>query len=494
MHPRASSEWVCCLDLGTTHLKAALVDRRGRLAALARAPVPDPAAEFDASRLLLSACALVRRLLRAAPGRAPRVAALCVTNQRATLVAYPRRPGGRAPAFSWKDPRGADAFARFAARVGPARFRALTGLPPSALWSVGRLEWLRSARPELRRAAPRFGLLHDHALAGLGADGAFVDPSNASVTGLLDVRRMEWCPALLKAAGLPATRLPSLRPAGSPAGALSRAAAARTGLPAGTPLVVGGGDQQCAALGMGVIDPGQAGLCVGTVAVFSFPCSAPRAGAQGFFLTAHALPDRWLLEGIHPSFGSCFQQPLALLGLNRPREVARLMARAGEGAHGAGFLPFLAGTGSPDFRAGARAAWFGLDAAHRREDLALCALEAAFLELRRVFEAAARLCPARRLTLSGGGARHPHLRQAVADVTGCRVASLADAEATLRGASVLAWTGAGRFASVAEAARALAPRAAAETRPGPRRARWERLYERHLQAVRALAPLDEVPA
>ncbi len=111
--------------------------------------------------------------------------------------------------------------------------------------------------------------------------------------------------ALIEAAGLSAARLPALRPAGSVAGEISREAAQATGLRPGTQLVLGGGDQQCAALGLGVTEPGEAGVCLGTAAVACCVTDHPVADARGrYSCTAHVLPKRFVLEGIHNTFSS----------------------------------------------------------------------------------------------------------------------------------------------------------------------------------------------
>jgi xylulokinase len=337
---------------------------------------------------------------------------------------------------------------------GAARYEALTGLPPSFLWTLGKLLLLRRADPAVWGGTARFALLHDFVLRAFGAGDLYCDLSNASLTGLLDLRALDWSDEILAAAGLDRARLPTLVRPGQRVGAVSREAARRSGLREGTWLVAGGGDQQCAALGQGAVEPGDAGLCLGTAAVVSCPVDAPLTGTGGrFFCTVHAAPGRWVIEGLLNSVGSALDWAARALGLDG---VAALEAEAsGASSEGAFFLPHLSGVGSPDHRAAARGAWVGLDLGCTRARLARAAFEGVAHETGRILDAMEERGPIRQLVLSGGGAAGQLLPRLLADLSGRRLVLREHHEATLAGAALLAWCGAGRFADPLEAARTL---------------------------------------
>lgn len=293
---------VCAVDVGTTRIKALTVSEEGTPGPVAGAPseleTPRPgAAEVDAD-------ALWRRtlgVLRQAAATAGQVAALAITNQRATVFVVDGAGTPLARGLSWHDRRGEQALSAWLERVGAAHFAQVTGLVPSALWSLSRILWWQ------QRGLPpgaRFATVQDWLLRRLGASEWVLDPANASAVGLLNVHSLTWDDALLQATGVARAQLPALAASGTPVGRLARGVAAATGLPAGTPLILGGGDQQCASLGAGVVDPGMVAANLGTAGVISAPCERPLIDRRGRLVClAHVVPGRWVLEGLETSYG-----------------------------------------------------------------------------------------------------------------------------------------------------------------------------------------------
>ena len=104
-------------------------------------------------------------------------------------------------------------------------------------------------------------------LRRLGAEVLESDPSALTLNGMLDIRKLDWSEEVCQAAGIDLTRLPQVGKPGTMVGRLSKAAAEETKLPAGIALCRGGGDQQCAAVGAGVIRQGLAEVTIGTAAM-----------------------------------------------------------------------------------------------------------------------------------------------------------------------------------------------------------------------------------
>jgi sugar (pentulose or hexulose) kinase len=381
------------------------------------------------------------------------IAGVTVTNQRATVIplGLDGRPLG--PAISWQDTRGSAALDRFITDFGRERFIARTGLPPSALWSLAKILWLQDNAPEMGSAHPRFVLLHDYTLAALGADDFYTDPSNASVTGCLTLATGAWNREILESARLALSQFPVVCPAGTPVGTVSAAAAETTGIAEGTPLVVGGGDQQCGALGIGAVHPGTAGIVLGTAAVVSCPTDHPICDTQNHvFCTAHVVPGRWVIEGIHNTFGSAARWASLLLGQDSPEAFDALAMEAASGAEGVCFYPYLAGIGSPDFDAATQGAFLGVKLSTTPAEMARAVLEGTTLELRRVLDSLQPYSAIDRFVVAGGGAARPLRVQLLADVLGHPLTVNPIPEATLVGAAMCAWTGVGRFSSLLDAA------------------------------------------
>lgn len=482
----SSATLFAAVDCGTTAVKGAVFDVRGRCLALHRRNVrcrygSDGRVEQDAEAVARAAFRVLKHAVSESGSPPASVAALSVTGQRATMVCL---DGGGRPlgsAMSWQDLRSGPELREFLGRMTAHQFSRITGLPPDPVFSLGKLLLLKRREPERYRAAKRFVLVHDFILHALGAPDYVTDPSNASLTGLCDIARAAWSEPILAAAGLDAGRLPRIAPSAVRVGGLSSAAARRCGLLQGTPLVNGGGDQQCAAIGAGIVSPSVCSITLGTAGVvFAAVRRAVRDPRHRLMSCIHAVPGLWEVEGLQHAAGDSLDWMASLFATAADsRSVAARVARVPPGSNGVRFYPFLAGAGCPHWRPDAAGAFLGLRRAHGAGILWRAVLEGVAFENRRILEAIESLCgPIREIRLTGGYASLAQWERIHADVCGRPVIRLRQPQATLLGAAVLAATGAGAFDSVAEGA-VRTVRAARVARPDPARAAaYDDLYRR----------------
>jgi PAS domain S-box-containing protein len=445
---------VCCIDLGTTRLKLAAVDATGRILAMVDGPASPllqegDAVQFDPEHTWLSVCDLFSRLWESGV-RPEQVLGVVPTCQRATVIPVDLDGAPVAHAISWQDKRGQEAITRFTEAYGIQRFRRDTGLPPSALWTLGKLLEIRESKPAFRRDVARYLLVNDFILRRLGARSWVTDPSNASLTGLFSITDLSWSREILAAAHIDASRLPQIRPSGTSCGTVSREASRLTGLEPRTLLVLGGGDQQCAALGLGAIESWQAALSLGTAAVVSCPIDRVANDADaGAFCTVHVVPGYWVLEGIHNAFGSTLRWAANLLGVDGPTLEA-LGSECDQGTTGPVFLPLLAGAGTPDFDPSMKGWLAAIDLGHDRASVAHAVLAGLAMEMRRMIEAVDPEYRIEEILLAGGGARSAVFLQELADTVGRRLLKRSTSEAGIVGAAMLGWTNLGLTSSVKE--------------------------------------------
>ncbi|MBI4870612.1 MAG: hypothetical protein HY814_03500 [Candidatus Riflebacteria bacterium] len=455
---------VAAVDCGTSWTKGAVFDVRGELLGLASRRTPsstfsDGRVEVDLARLSRAVFAVLREAASRAGVRHSDVAGIAVTNQRATLVCYDRDGLPDGAGLSWQDLRGGPALDCFEGRVSRKEFHQLTGLPLDPVFTVGKLAWLRKHQPERFSRAARFGLIQDFVLGRLGAPTPGCDLSNASLTGLLDLRTRSWSPAILEALGLSPARLPALVAPGRQVGVLGRTAASRTGLAEGTPLVSGGGDQQCAGLGAGAVQPGIVAITLGTAAApLCFTQRPALDPAVRVTCCVHAAPGTWEVEGLQNSAGVCLEWLARQVNGGRalgPAFFAEVAARR-PGANGLLFLPYLAGASAPYWIPEATGTFLGLRLCHGKADLARAVLEGVSLQTRAILEVFRSLdLPIREVRLTGGGTAIAAWNQIQADLYGLSVATLANPQATLLGAGILATLGIGAHDSVAQATKAM---------------------------------------
>jgi sugar (pentulose or hexulose) kinase len=454
-HKGFINNFVCTVDVGSTGIKAGLVDDAGAVVACAHRPTPQDSIHDDARfafrpEALLDAVGDAVREAVAISGLPPAaIRAVGIASQRATVIG---RDAAGEPIFalSWQDNRCAEEFERFATNFGPRRFYSLTGMPPGPIYSLGKLLWVRKVHPRIFARLAHLSFVADDLVASLTGAAAATDPSLASTSGLFEMTQRQWNEELVAAAGLQSEMLPAMVDSGTIGGRLNAAGAARLGLEKETPVLVAGGDQQIALLGSGVFEEGVACLGAGTGAFLTLPVRAPLTDfSRGFACTAYVLPDHWVMEGFLPSFLSTLNWFAALTG--RRFENLETMPDARGAVH---FLPFLAGVGAPDCRADLRGCFIGLSLETTAEEMAGALLRGLAFETRRVLEAMSAFRPIDRVILVGGGGACRALVELMATVFERPLLLSVELQATLRGAAAAAWTALGRFPSVAEAARA----------------------------------------
>ena len=450
---------VAALDCGTTALKAAVFDLYGRTRGIVSRPCPvvhrpGGRIEHDPRALMGAACAALRGAL-ARSGAAPaQVAALSLCTQRATLVCADRHGQAIGRAISWQDLRGAGQIAALRRRIGDAAYYRITGLPNHPVFSLGKMLWVQHEASVTRKPA-RFALVHDYLLRELGCGDFFCDWSNASLTGLLDVAALRWSPEILALTGIKESQLPTLVPPGQPVGRLSREAARRTGLLAGTPLMAGGGDQQCAGLGAGAVAPGVVEITLGTAAVpLVYSERVARDPRRRVTCCAHAVPGRWEVEGLQNAAGASLEWLREVFdGPGRfGKEEFAAVARVRPGAGGILYYPYLTGSAAPHWDPQATGMLLGLRRDHDRAALVRAVMEGVSLETREILDVFASLkIPIREVRLTGGCTRIEVWNQMQADIFDKPVCTLETEEASLLGAAILAASGAGAFRSIAAA-------------------------------------------
>src|SRR4051812_37354389 len=251
------------VDLGTTHLKALLYDdRQRRVLDLAIAPTPTlhdgQLTSHDADDVVLTALGLLAGILDG--DRARLLAGIGVSGVGEEIVTLDGDDRPTGPVLAWYDPRGHEEADTLAAGAPPRLHRRLA---MDASYSLFKLLWLHAHRPDefgrIRRVLDPSAYL----LLRLGAR-ATMDWSHASRTALFDPWTTAWDAETLRAAQLPGSSLPELVPSGTIVGTASSREAVTAGIPAGTPLVIGGHDHLCGAYASGVREPGDLYVSAGT--------------------------------------------------------------------------------------------------------------------------------------------------------------------------------------------------------------------------------------
>ena len=490
-------------DIGTSSVKVIVVSTDGRTLALSSRPVTLSAAGSgrleeapeDWWRALGAASAEARGALPTGT----EIRAIGLSGHMSGLVLLDKAMKPVRPCLLLADSRGTREAADLKESVR-ARIVEQTGNCPSSAFTFGKLLWVQKQEPASFSRATWAVSAKDYILARL-TGSVSTEPTDAGNFLLLDPDAARWDEVLMGLLDLPPGLFPPLRPPSQVVGTLTAAAARETGFAPGTPVVAGAADMACAAVGSGTLTEGIAAMSLGTASPIIMPVSRiDRALVGRFTFHPNAVAgSRYALASILSGGRSYqwLQKVLRQAGAASVdfAELDRLASGSSTGAGGVLFLPFLTGTGSPDWRESGRAAWLGIGAATTLAELTRSVLEGVAFNCRECLELFhGRGGKTSEIVVSGGGAKSRLWLQALADVTGLTVRALEEREASALGAAVLAAAGCGQFSSISEAAAAMVRRAESRQPEARQNERYGELYTAYLTAKRSLVAVDEALA
>jgi glycerol kinase len=480
---------ILVIDIGTTGLRAALVDDTTAIRSLHYRPfppsIPSPGlVEFDAremGRLVLDAA----RAAIADAGSDP-VTAVGITNQRASTVIWDRSTGEPiAPALGWQDLR----------TVGECIMAKIEhGLPLAPNQSATKIAWLLANTPGAADRDLCFGTV-DSWVAWVLSEGALhvTDHSNAAVTGLFQHDGSGWNDGVCGLLGIPVSILPSIVDS---SGLIGTASA----LPGAPSIAAIAGDQQASLVGQGCVHPGLAKITFGTGGMLDMctggtaPSTANRTANGTFPIVAwsHEGELTWGVEAVMLTAGTCIEWLRDDLGLIATSAESHDVAAGCATSDGVVFVPALLGLGTPHWDYGARGTLLGVTrgtdrshvvravlegVAHRGADLVIAAETDTGLTI-----------PF--LRVDGGMSANPTFVQALADASGKPVEVSPVVEATTLGAGLLAGLGTGVWSGLDEIAASWRPAKVVDPGEPLDRTRWAMAVERASGWIPELSSLD----
>jgi len=443
------------LDQGTTGSTAAFFDR-STLTILGNAKVEFPqhfptpgwvehhGDEIWASILAALKLGWEKTVLTRPSAKPSSIAAIGITNQRETVLAWNRRSGEFAgPAIVWQDRRTADFCATL--RKDEALQRMIhtrTGLVCDPYFSASKMRWILEHQPKAREWASRgelaLGTMDCYVIFRLTGGASFVtDHTNASRTMLYSLGSGGYDDELMRLFGVPRDALPEISPSAGHFG-VTRGV---PGIPDGVPITGCLGDQQAALCGHEADQPGEGKVTYGTGAFYLLNTGEKPVVSDGGLLTSVGFSSgtkrTFVLEGSTFIAGAAVQflrdnfkwfNDATLsesLALSEPRDEHVL------------FVPALAGLGAPYWNPHAKGALFGLTRGTSRAQITRAVLESIALQIVQLNRAMTRLFPApnRRLGVDGGATRSNYLKQFQADVIRSELVRPSNLETTAKGAA-----------------------------------------------------------
>ncbi|EXX86538.1 xylulose kinase [Paenibacillus darwinianus] len=492
--------YVIGIDLGTSAVKALLIDREGRVRGEASQSYPlihehSGWSEQQPEDWVESTAAALQEVLRSSGLSREQVEGISFSGQMHGLVLLDADKKPVRNAILWNDTR-TTAECREIERelgdtlLGVARNPALEG------FTLPKILWVRKHEPEVFGLSASFLLPKDYVRFRLTGE-LYMDYSDAAGTLLFDVANRRWSEEILRAFDLPAGFCPPLVESHALVGVLLPGMAERTGLAAGTKVFAGGADNACGAIGAGILSEGLTLCSIGTSGViltYENDKESDYAGKVHFF--NHGQVDAYYAMGVTLAAGyslSWFQNTFA------PEEsFGELLKGVGEVKPGAGgllFTPYLVGERTPHADSQIRGSFIGVDGSHTRDHFARAVMEGITFSLAEsvaVFRSAGKKVD--RVVSIGGGAQNPVWLQMQADIFNAEVAALENEQGPGLGAAMLAAYGCGWFDSLAACADKFVKRASAY-QPQPEAVKaYEGLFDIYRQVYAQTRGMNEALA
>ena len=488
-------------DAGTTGCKCTIFSARGEALCSVRrgyeTKYPQPNwSEQDPDAILAAVYDGIRELLQQV---SPQQIA-CVGLSGTMNGCIPVDEDGRAlhPNIIHSDSRTEAQVEEILRVISPEDFYHLTGNRPDTHYTLPKILWFKENLPEVYARAKWFLNIKDYIYGNLTGRFGFTDYSDASLTIALDINNRRWATELLGELKLDAERMPKLLVGHDMRGKITRAAYRQTGLIAGTPVAIGGGDGACTARGAGVTDPGSAYCYIGSSAWVSQILEKPVLDPKARIFNYLDLDgESYHVCGTVQCGAAAFDWSLKnLLGGNeKPADISNVENMARQirpGAEGVLFLPTLMGSRTPYWDANTRGCLMGFSLYHDNRHIARAVYEGIAFALNSCAEVMAECgAPMHSMMLTGGGARSglwPDMLASIFDLT--TKVHQSPGETTSLGAAIAAGVGVGLFEGYSQATAMVSARSTHAPVPQWRQA-YKEIYPIYADIYGHIKPLND---
>ena len=438
---------MCVFDVGTTGARSIIFDINGKVIFKAYEEYPvvkqpvgiseqDPIIWWNA---LKNTC---NEIVKSGVVNPEDIIGIVATFQRATMTIINKDGEVLHPALTWMDERELTDIKEFQEEGGLRR-------------AIPKILWLKFNKPDLYNKT--FKIISTDTYIYMKLCGECVtDPTNG-INGILNMETLQWDDDLADLYDIPTELWPELHTPGEIIGELSSEAADILGLKQNTPIILGGGDQQCSALGLGITNKGQAKVTIGTGTFVDFVFDKPvkPAGIVPIFSFPHVIKGKWVIEGVMPGTGTMFQmyaKNFSQLQIKQSEErnisVYDILTKEAEsappGSNGLLFIPLYT------FRKGTI---HGMGWHHSRPHFARAIMESASLSAQfylNLIEGMVKL-KAPELRMDGGGVNSDFWAQIFADVMSKRILIPEIKDGAAMGAAILGFVGSKSYDTIEKA-------------------------------------------
>ncbi len=455
------------IDLGTSGTKTVLFDTKGKPVASSTVEYPmhqpqngwaeqDPLDWWNAAKQTIST------VLKDSKVDKNEVVGIGISGQMHGLVLLDENGEVLRNSIIWCDGRTGKECEEITKTIGAERLIEITANPALTGFTAGKILWVRNNEPEIFKKAKHVLLPKDYVrycLTGVYA----TEVSDASGMNLLDMQTRDWSDEIIDKLNLDQSLFAKVHESCDVIGGVTAEAAKLTGLLEGTIVVGGAGDNAAAAVGMGVVEEGNAFTTIGTSGVVfahsdrvtidpkgrvhTFCAAVPNAYTVMSCTLAAGLSLKWLRDTL------CDNERIMAETFDVDPYVVMsdLAKRSPIGSNRLIYMPYLMGERSPILDSDARGGFIGLSAIHTKADIIRSVMEGVIYSQKHCLDVLDEMKVAPKTMLAcGGGGKSPLWRQMMADSFDCPVMTAVNDEGPALGVAILAGVGAGIYKSVAE--------------------------------------------
>lgn len=456
------------IDIGTSGTKTVLFDRGGNpiSSSTAEYPLYQPEigwAEQDPQDWWKAVCITINQVIKDSNINPESISGIGLSGQMHGLVMLDGDGNVLRKSIIWCDQRTAKECVEITEKVGEKRLIDITANPALTGFTASKILWVRNNEPEIYEKCRKILLPKDYIRYMLTGEFA-TEVSDASGMQLLDIKNRCWSKEVLNALDIPIEYLGDVHESIVVSGKVHKKAAQVTGLKENTPVVGGAGDQAAGAIGNGIIKSGQISSTIGTSGVVFAHLDEPIIDEKGRVHTfCHAVPGAWHMMGVTQGAGLslkwfrdnfCTNEIEVAKGMGIDPYV--LMTKEAEkvpaGSRGVIYLPYLMGERTPHLNPKAKGVFFGLSAAHTKNEMLRAVIEGVSYSLLDCMEIIkdTGMNPTN-VMVSGGGGKSELWRQILADMFNCKVSTNKSSEGPALGVALLAGVGTGVYKDIDEA-------------------------------------------
>jgi glycerol kinase len=439
---------ILIFDVGTSSMRGILYDEAGRAVYKAQQKysplfMKNHWVEQNPATWRNALVAIAREITAKAREEQLSLAALALTSQRSSVIAMDRYGEPLGNAIMWQDKRTCGICQKLKANMNEIYL--LTGLKIDPVFAAPKMAWIRRNAPEIFRRTAKFITIHDYLLFLL--TGRYrTDHSIGSRSLLMNLNSCQWDDRLLQLFGVDRSQLCDPVAPGSICGYVTPATAEQSGLPSGLPVITAGGDQQCAALGLNVIQAGSMMVNTGTGSYLLASSNQPRFDKNLRVLcNIAALPGQYIIEANVLTTGVIyrwFNENFYPKTVNNPNPFALMNQEAQAapvGSNGVLMLPYFHGSGAPHFNPVAKGVFFNVTLGTKRGDFARAVLEGIAAEVAESIQVMEEITgPVRSVNVAGGLTKVELFNQIQADMYNKDISRYPDEEASALGAWISA--------------------------------------------------------